>query len=279
MLRNLLTSRTVNCMPSPPSSGNRSASTTRTRDLATPQPDSGRDGPAPRPLTGAGSPGAASSCSARPICRRISTRDSCSIDRMAYARIAQHERQLGHQVQMGPRGRADDREQRVHRLAVQGAVLDRPLQEAERERRPPHVQHDRVAHVRDRDPVADGRGRDGLPGEKNPEQELPVHLVRQAEQLHDLAQRALLVLAGDAIEDPAGFQRVEERRHGLPLRLRLREDLTRDVQPAGRRPFQDLRPVEAVLVLDPVSRDGLLLDPAIDRLLGDLQQAGGVADG
>ena len=74
-----------------------------------------------------------------------------------------------------------------------------------------------------------------------------------------------LVSAGDPVENPSRLQGVEERRDGLPLGLRLLDELAGDIQAAGCRPFQDLRPVEAVLVLDPVGRDGLLLDPAIRR--------------
>src|SRR5439155_25841294 len=79
-------------------------------------------------------------------------------------------------------------------------------------------------------------------------------------------------------EDSAGLQRFNETRDGGRIALRLVEDGRRDVHLPGRGPFQELCPVEAVLLVDAVGWEDALTDPAVDRLLGNVEELGDLSD-
>ena len=87
---------------------------------------------------------------------------------------------------MGTDRGTDNRKQRVDRLAIERPELNRLFEEAERNHRPQDVHHDRIADVRHRDAVAQGRGAERLPRQQHLEQELTVNLLGQG---HDLDQR------------------------------------------------------------------------------------------
>ena len=65
---------------------------------------------------------------------------------------------------------------------------------------------------------------------------------------------------------------------GLLAALDLLVNVRGNLHPPRGGPLEQLGAVEAVLVVDAVGRELPLLDPAIDRLLGDFQQARDVFD-
>ena len=71
-----------------------------------------------------------------------------------------------------------------------------------------------------------------------------------------------------------GFRQTHDR----AAAVRLGKDIGRDVQPLRSRPFEQFRPIEAILLIDPIGWQLALLDPAVDRLLGYFEQLGGIAD-
>ena len=83
------------------------------------------------------------------------------------------------QPQVRAHRRTDQREQRMDRLAVERIEVDRLLEKAERDHRARDVQHDGVAHVRNRDAVADAGRLEALPRQQHAQQELPIDLLRQ----------------------------------------------------------------------------------------------------
>src|SRR5204863_426151 len=192
--------------------------------------------------------------------------------------IVEREGQPREQPEVGANGGTDQREHDVDGLAVQRAKVDRSLQEAECDHRPRHVEHDRISHVGNGDAVADARGLQGLPGEEHTEEELPIDLFGEAHVLDHGTEGALLVGPGEPVEDSAGLQRFNETRDGGRIALRLVEDGRRDVHLPGRGPFQELCPVEAVLLVDAVGREHALTDPAVDRLLGNVEELGDLSD-
>jgi len=83
-------------------------------------------------------------------------------------------------MKVSPDRGADNREQCVDRLAVERPELNRLFEEAERNHGPQDVHHDRVANVRHRNPVTQGRRAKRFPRQKHLEQELTVKPARAA---------------------------------------------------------------------------------------------------
>ena len=73
------------------------------------------------------------------------------------SRLPQRKPKPGQQVKVRPNRRADNRKQRVDRLAIQRPELNRLFEEAERHHGPNDVHHNRIADVRHRNAVAQGR--------------------------------------------------------------------------------------------------------------------------
>src|SRR5438034_4844179 len=192
--------------------------------------------------------------------------------------IVEREGQSREQAEVGANGGTDQREQDVDGLAVQRAKVDRSLQEAERDHRPRHMEDDRVAHVGNGDAVADARRLQGFPGKEHTEEEFPIDLFGEAHVLDHGAEGVFLVGPGEPVEDSAGLQGFDQTRDGRRIALGLVEDGGRDVHLPGRGPFQELCPVEAVLLVDAVGREHALTDPAVDRLLGNVEELGDLSD-
>ena len=144
-----------------------------------------------------------------------------------------------------------------------------------RDHRPRHVHHHRIAHVRQGDPLADGRRSQRLPGKQHLEQKLPIDHFRQRHQFHDRTQDLGLVLAADAIVDSPGLQGIDQpgRRGAV---VRLVENIGRDFHPLRGGPFQQFRPIEAILLVHPIGRQLSLLDPTIDGFFRYAQKLSGV---
>ena len=79
--------------------------------------------------------------------------------------IPEDEREPGQQMQVGPRRRADDREEGMHGLAVEGPVLEGLLKEAQGDGRAVDVEHDGVTYMRDGNTIADRRRRKRFTGQ------------------------------------------------------------------------------------------------------------------
>ena len=67
---------------------------------------------------------------------RATSRSSCGagflpLDRLADFTVSKDECQSGHEVQMRARGRAYDREQRMHWITIQGTVIDSLIEKAQ----------------------------------------------------------------------------------------------------------------------------------------------------
>ena len=110
-------------------------------------------------------------------------------------------------MQVGSDRRRYQGENRVNRLAIQGAEGHRLLQETQSQAGPGYVQDQRVAHMRNGNAVAQAGGAEFLPCQHGLEEKVAVHVIRQAHVLDDIFQDPLLVAAFDAVEDAAVLQR------------------------------------------------------------------------
>src|SRR5262249_10837391 len=97
--------------------------------------------------------------------------------------VMEGERESREQLQMRSRGWADQGEQDVHRLTVQGSESDRPLQEAKGDGGASDMQDNRIPDMRKGDTVADGRGRRSLPGQEETQKQFPVCPIRKRQHL------------------------------------------------------------------------------------------------
>ena len=77
---------------------------------------------------------------------------------------------------------------------------------------------------------------------------------------------------------PAGLERALQRGQRRLVLGRLGEQLGRHAHAVARGPLEQLGAVEAVLPVGAVDREASLVDPAVDRLLGDAEQSRGVPD-
>ena len=66
--------------------------------------------------------------------------------------------------------------------------------------------------------------------------------------------------------------------HHRAAAVRLGKDVGRDIQPLRSRPFEQFRPIEAILLVDPIGRQLALLDPAVDRFFRYFEQLSRIAD-
>src|SRR5438093_3197310 len=179
---------------------------------------------------------------------------------------------------MGTNGRADHREQDMHRLPVQGLEVDRLLEEAQRHHGTGHVKDDGIPDVWNGDAVADPGGLQSLTSEEHAQQELAIDFFRDPQVLHDRAQDRLPVLPAQPIEYAASAQRFDQTGDRRRVALRFLEHGGRDVHPPRGRPLEKLCAVEAVLLVDAIRGQAALLDPPIDRLLGDAEESRDVTD-
>ena len=182
---------------------------------------------------------------------------------------------------MAPDAGRDDREQRVHGLAVERGEVDGVLEEAERRGRGGGVEDDGIAHMGNGDAVADRGGSQRFTGQENLQQELPVHRGRHRNQVHDRGERLGFPDGADAAVDPSGLESGGQR-HGFggrprALGPRLLEQVRVDGDALGGGPLEELRPVETVLALDLVAGEAARFQPAVDGLLGDREQVRGPA--
>ena len=185
--------------------------------------------------------------------------------------IPQRVTETREQVKVRPNRRADDGKEAIDGLAVDGHEVDGLFEEAQGEGGAGHVQDDGIANVRDGDALADARGGHFLSGQQDAQEELAVHLVGQMHKLYDGAQGGGLVLAADAVVDAARPQRRFETLQLCAGGLGLAEELRGDVDAVGHGPFEQLGPVETVLVVDAVSGQGVLVKPAVDCFLAYLK--------
>jgi hypothetical protein len=197
-------------------------------------------------------------------------------EHLAEPAVPEHEAELGEQVQMGAQGRGDQGKEDVDRTTVESLKIDRVVEKAERDRWSGDMQQHRVARVRQGDAVADGGGGEAFAGDEDLQQVGTVDLVGQAQMVDDIGQYFVPIFPLEAVEDPPCLERLAQRRQGHRAGLRLLEGFRRYADATGSRPFEQLRPIEPVLLVDPVGRDDLLLDPAIDGFFRDTQQPGGV---
>jgi len=71
-----------------------------------------------------------------------------------------------------------------------------------------------------------------------------------------------------------GFRQTHDRAAGI----RFDKDVGRHVQPFRRSPFEQFRPIESILLIDPIGGQSALFDPAVNRFLGNLEQLSRIAD-
>ena len=109
------------------------------------------------------------------------------------------------------------------------------------------------------------------------EQKLAVDLLGQGHDFDQRLQHRELVGAAEPVVDAARLKGFGQAHHGAAA-VRLGEDVGRDVQPLRGRPFEQFRPIEAILLVDAVGRQLALLDPTVDRFLGNLEQLRRIAD-
>ena len=105
----------------------------------------------------------------------------------------------------------------------------------------------------------------------------PVNLLGQGHDLDQRLEHGKLVGSAEPIVDAArleGFRQTHDR----AAAVRLGKDVGRDVQPLRSRPFEQFRPIEAILLVDPIRRQPALLDPAVDRFFGYFEQLSRIAD-
>ena len=151
------------------------------------------------------------------------------------------------------------------------------FEKAERDHRPQDVHHDRIADVRHGDAVAQRRGTERLPCQQHLEQELAVNLLGQGHDLDQRLEHGKLVRAAEPIVDAACFEGFRQT-HGGAAAVGLGKDIRRDIQALRSRPFEQFRPIEAILVIDPIGRQLALLDPTVNRFFGYFEQLRGIAD-
>ena len=174
---------------------------------------------------------------------------------------------------------AHNREQGVDRFAVHRCELDGRRQKAERHQRLQNAHHNRVAHVRNGDAVADAGGAQRFPRENDVQQQVAIQLLRQRHATNGGGQRGVLVPAGDAVVDAPRLHRGGKRRSRHARYVRRVEYLGRNSHALRDRPLQQFHAVKAILFVHAVCSQRALLDPTIDRLFGHFQQPCGVSDG
>jgi hypothetical protein len=128
-------------------------------------------------------------------------------------------------VQVRANAGGNQGEKDSHRGSVQTEKIHRTFQKAERDRRAGDVQQNRIARMRNRDPVADGGRGNLLPGNQDLKQVMSINLVRQPQMLHGVGQDLLPVRALDAVVNTAGFQRLAELRKRLFIGQGLSESV------------------------------------------------------
>ena len=178
---------------------------------------------------------------------------------------------------MGACRRADEEEQREDRPAVRRREVDRLPEETEREGEVVRGERDRVPHVRDRDPVADGHHRTGTAGQEKTEEGLAVALVLELQERDDRPKGLLAGRARDVVEDPAALEALGNGRDALVLLVLVEEGRGDGDVPPGR-PLEQLAPVDPELVVDPVRRQVAGLDPLLHLRLGGVQEGRGLPD-
>ena len=209
---------------------------------------------------------------------RISSRDPCRMITALNCGILQGEREPRQHLQVVPRRGADQREQELHRLAVQGAEIDRPFQETEGDHGAVDVQDDRIADVRQGDAVADGRRRRRFPHQQQPQDQLAIDALRQRQHLHQGPQGPLLAGVLDVIEDPARFQGLGQAGRRLVGGLQVVQHLQRELDLVRGRPFQQFGAVETVLAVHVLGRQSALLDPPRHGRFRHAEEPGYVAN-
>ena len=107
-------------------------------------------------------------------------------------RIVQCVRQPRQNLQMASHRGADEREERVHGLAVERTEVDGMVQKAHGHHRARDMENDRVSNVRQCDAVTDCRTCRCFPGEEEPQQQLAVDGLRKRQHLDQGRQCSLL---------------------------------------------------------------------------------------
>ena len=144
-------------------------------------------------------------------------------DYLGKGRLPQGKTQPRQEMQVCADRRADNRKERVYRLAVQGPEFDRLFEKAERDHGPQDVHDDRVADVRHGDAVAQRRRAQRLARQQHLEQELAVDLLGQRHDLDQRLEHGKLVGAAEAIVDAARLEGFgQARRPGRRCRARQR---------------------------------------------------------
>src|SRR5512141_5472 len=132
------------------------------------------------------------------------------LEQFAKRLVAQYEAESRENCQVAGYGRAHEHEEGVHWLAIHRAEIDRVAKQSESHERLLDVQHDRVAHVRDRDSITDAGGSHRLARLENVHEECTILIRRKRQSLDELAEHCVLVGAWDVVKDAAGSQQVAE---------------------------------------------------------------------
>ncbi len=96
--------------------------------------------------------------------------------------------------------------------------------------------------------------------------------------LDHCGERLLAGLAKQVVDDLPRLQSLGQVEAGGRADRRPLEQRRRELEPADGRPLQQLGPVEATLVVHLDRRQVVLIDPAVDGTLGDVEDRGDVAD-
>ena len=199
-------------------------------------------------------------------------------NRLDEGRLPQRKAQPSQEMKVRADRGTDDRKQRVDRLAVERPELDRPVRES---RASPSA-----AGCASRSDCGRAARRCRCPAPSSPAIPGPSSTWsknwrstcsgRGITSTSDWSTESLSV-AAEPVVDAAGLEGLGQA-HGRAAAVRLDEDVGRDVQPLRSRPFEQFRPIEAILLVDPVGRQLALFHPAVDRLLGNFQQLSGITD-
>ena len=192
--------------------------------------------------------------------------------------VAENERDLGENPEMGRYVGAHHAEERVDRPAVDRPEFHGPPQQAQGDERLGHVQQNGVPHVRNGDAIADAGRSHRLAGLEHAGQESSIHLGGQREPCHQLLQHSGFVLAGDIMMNAAGG---EERRESWD-RLRGLAGLVQEAAGNGDAllgsPLPQLEGVQAKTFVHPVRRQAALRDPLPDGRLVYVEVRGRLPD-
>lgn len=191
--------------------------------------------------------------------------------------IVQHVSQLGKNAKMRRHRRTDHREQRMDWLGIDGVEIDRVLQQAQGNEGYRHVEHDRIAHMRDRDPVPDPGRPHRLPSLQDRYQKLSVYVGGQGKPGNDLSQYIMFVISRHVVIHAAARQQAGKRRGFVPVHASLLQKLARDGDAVLDRPLPYLDRVEMETLVRPVNREAPGTNPFPESALVHAEVTGDIA--